>query len=305
MQSTLLAKARLPVDFLQNLYNDFNKNVADRILEGMGKERFTTIRVNKLKYNINDLKEYLTNNNIMYDSVEWYEDALVLKNVKEKELEKLDIYKNGQIYIQSLSSMIPALVLKPEENDKVLDLTAAPGSKTTQMANMMNNNGYILANEIDKIRCERLRYNVKLQNAGIVKVENEDGRNIGEKYKEYFDKVLLDTPCSGEGRFLLKNPKTYNSWSKDEVKKLSNLQKELIKSGITALKSGGTMCYSTCTLNKTENEDIIKWVKDNFDVELIDIDLKIKNSITVIKKALKILPSVMHEGFFVAKLHKK
>lgn len=305
MQNIVIAKTKLPVDFIQYLYKEFNKNVADRILEGMSKNRLTTIRVNTLKYNINDLKEYLTNNQITYDLVDWYKDTLVIKNVKEKELENLDIYKNGQIYIQSLSSMIPALALKPEENDKVLDLTAAPGSKTTQMACMMNNKGYILANEIDKIRCERLKYNVKIQNAEIVEIINEDGKNIGEKYQEYFDKVLLDTPCSGEGRFLIQNPKTYNSWSKDEVNRLESLQKELIKSGIKALKSGGIMCYSTCTLNKTENENIIKWTKDNFDIELMDIDLKIKNSLTVIKKALKILPNEMQEGFFIAKFRKK
>ena len=305
MQNILIAKTKLPVDFIQNLYTEFNKNVADRILEGMSNNRLTTIRVNTLKYNINDLKEYLDNNKITYELVDWYKDALVIKNVKEKELENLEIYKNGQIYIQSLSSMIPALALKPKENDKVLDLTAAPGSKTTQMACMMNNKGYILANEIDKIRCQRLEYNVKMQNAEIVDVINEDGKNIHKKYQEYFDKVLLDTPCSGEGRFLTQNPKTYNSWSKDEVSRLEKLQKELIKSGIIALKSGGIMCYSTCTLNKVENENIIKWAKDNFNIELLDIDLKIKNSIKVMKKSLKILPNEMQEGFFIAKFRKK
>ena len=147
--------------------------------------------------------------------------------------------------------------------------------------------------------------NVKMQNAEIVDVINEDGKNIHKKYQEYFDKVLLDTPCSGEGRFLTQNPKTYNSWSKDEVSRLEKLQKELIKSGIIALKSGGIMCYSTCTLNKVENENIIKWAKDNFNIELLDIDLKIKNSIKVMKKSLKILPNEMQEGFFIAKFRKK
>ena len=313
MQNILIAKTKLPVDFIQNLYTEFNKNVADRILEGMSNNRLTTIRVNTLKYNINDLKEYLDNNKITYELVDWYKDALVIKNVKEKELENLEIYKNGQIYIQSLSSMIPALALKPKENDKVLDLTAAPGSKTTQMACMMNNKGYILANELDKIRCDKLKYNINMQGVTICEIINGRGEDIGEEYKEQFDKVLLDTPCSGEGRFLLQDEKTYANWNANEVKKLVKVQKDLFLSAYKALKKGGTMVYSTCTLNKYENEEILNCALNNFDIEIEKINIDLKNTLKgitkgyseEIKNAIRVLPTKEQEGFFVAKILKK
>lgn len=312
MMSVTQAKMKLPVDFIRNLYRDFNEKTADKILLGMQEERYTTLRVNNLKCNINDLKKTLEELNIEYETVEFYDDALLIKNAREKDLMNLSLYKNGEIYLQSLSSMLPALILAPNKGEKVLDLTAAPGSKTTQMAAMMNNEGYILANEIDKIRCDRLRHNVELQGTNIVEISNKDGMSIGNEYQEKFDKVLLDTPCSGEGRFLIFDSKTYNSWSNELVHNLSKLQKELLKSAYKALKKGGVMVYSTCTLNKEENEKIINWAIQNFELEILDIDLKFKESTKAsnkgvnkdIEKAIKILPSKRMEGFFVCKLRK-
>ncbi len=312
MASLMQAKMRFPVDFIQNIYRDFNEKTADKILLGMQENRYTTLRVNSLKYNIEDLKKSLQKSGIEYDFVEFYDEALIIKNANEKDLMKLDLYKNGEIYIQSLSSMIPALVLAPKKGENVLDLTAAPGSKTTQMAVFMENEGHILANEIDKIRCDRLKHNVELQGAKIVEINNKDGTDIGDEHKEEFDKVLLDTPCSGEGRFLIADSKTYNSWSNELIHNLSNLQRELFKSAYKALKKEGTMVYSTCTLNKEENEKVINWAINNFSLEVMDIDLKFKDGTKAsnkglnkdIEKAIKILPSQRMEGFFVCKLKK-
>jgi 16S rRNA C967 or C1407 C5-methylase (RsmB/RsmF family) len=213
------AKKRLPKDFIDELYNQYSSGTADKILYGIAGERYVTLRVNTIRYNINDLMNYFKEINIKFERVPWYKDALVIKNAEEKDIEKLNIYKNGYIYLQSLSSMIPPLVLDPQKNEKILDLTAAPGSKTTQIAAMMNNTGYILANEIDKIRYERLKYNTNNQGATIVETLLGKGEKIGDLYPECFDGVLLDAPCSGEGRFLISNAKTYANWSK---KRLTN-----------------------------------------------------------------------------------
>lgn len=312
MASIIEAKMKLPVDFIQNIYSDFNEKIADKILLGMQEERNTTFRVNTIKSNINDVKCVLDNLEINYETVDFYNDALVIKCANGRDLTKLDLYKKGEIYLQSLSSMVPVLALAPNKGERVLDLTAAPGSKTTQIAAMMKNEGYILANEIDKIRCDRLKYNVELLGAKIVEIINEDGTSIGEKYKESFDKVLIDTPCSGEGRFLIKDSKTYGSWSKELVKNLSILQKELFKSAYSYLKKDGIMVYSTCTLNKEENEKIISWALNNFKLEILNIDIKLKEGIKAsniggnkqIEKAIKILPSKKMEGFFVCKMRK-
>lgn len=209
--------------------------------------------------------------------------------------------------------MIPPLALNPKQGEKVLDLTAAPGSKTTEIATLMNNKGYILANELDKIRCERLRYNVEKQGAKIIEVINERGEKIGDKYPETFDKILLDTPCSGEGRFIVNSVATYRDWSTKKVRELSKLQKKLFTSAYKALKSNGIMVYSTCTLNKEENEFILDWALQNFNIKLMNIELEIKdaqmgfneNLNTSINKAIRILPSKETEGFFIAKFIKK
>ena len=310
MLSVLEVKKKLPNEFVEELYENYSPLTVDKILSGMSGARNTTLRVNNLKSDIYEVMNILKENAIKFDRVSWYNDALVIKNVNEKQIQKLEIYENGKIYLQSLSSMVPPLLLSPNTGEKVLDLTAAPGSKTTQMAVMMNNNGYILANELDTLRCERLKFNIEKQGAKIIEVNNGRGEVIGKKYEEYFDKVLLDAPCSGEGRFLANDPKTYRSWSEKTVKELSKLQRKLLKSAWQAVKQNGVIVYSTCTLNKEENENIIEWAMNELNLKVLDIDLKIKNSIEIVsenlelKKAIRILPSKETEGFFIAKLKK-
>ena len=308
MLSVLEVKRKLPNVFIDKLYENYTPLTVDKILAGMCGERSTTLRVNTIKSNVQEVMNILKQNGIKFERVPWYKDALILKNATEKQIQKLEIYEEGIIYLQSLSSMVPPLVLQPEKNEKVLDLTAAPGSKTTQMAAMMQNSGYILANELDALRCERLSYNINKQGAKIVEVNNGRGEIVGKQYERYFDKVLLDAPCSGEGRFLATDARTYRNWSERTVKELVKLQKKLLKSAYQALKPGGEMVYSTCTLNREENEMILEWAIQELEIELLDIELTIKNTVPAIsensevKKALRILPSKETEGFFVAKL---
>lgn len=303
---------RLPKEFMQFLYEKYTPVKVDQILLGMTEERYTTLRVNTLKYDIQSLMRYFKEKNIKFERVPWYKDALIIKNANEKQLQKLDIYEKGYIYIQSLSSMVPPLVLNPQPGEKVLDLTAAPGSKTTELATLMKNEGYILANELDKIRFERLKYNVEKQGAKIIEVINERGEKLGDKKTEYFDKVLLDTPCSGEGRFTIYNVQSYKTWSPKTVNDLTKMQRKLFKSAFNALKPNGTLVYSTCTLNKQENEEILQWALDNFNVKLLPINIEIKEALHAfnegmskdLNKAIRILPSKNMEGFFVSKFIK-
>lgn len=312
MLSVLEVKRKLPKEFVESLYENYTPLSVDKILSGMSGNRSTTLRVNTLKYSIQDLMKELKSSNIKFERVPWFRDALIIKNKKEKDIQNLEIYDKGYIYLQSLPSMIPPLVLEPKEGEKVLDMTAAPGSKTTEMAMLMNNKGKILANELDKLRCERLKYNVDMQGAEIVEVINQRGEKLGNLYPNNFDKVLLDAPCSGEGRFLANDVKTYRNWSKKSVIQLAKLQKKLFKSAYDALKPGGVMVYSTCTLNKEENEDVLEWAIDNLNLKIIDIKIEIKEGISAftegrdisIGKAIRILPSKDMEGFFVAKLKK-
>lgn len=312
MPSITETKNRLPSDFIENIYEMFTPGVVDNILKGFSEKRLTTLRVNTLKTNVRDVMQYFKENNVKFERVLWYNDALIIKNKTEKDLQKLEIYKEGKIYLQSLPSMVPPLVLKPKQEENVLDLTAAPGGKTTEIAAFMNNNGFIFANELDKLRCERLKYNVELQGAKIVEVNCGRGEKIGKSYPEKFDKVLLDAPCSGEGRFSMQNVQSYKTWSKKTVQELNKMQKKLIKSAYEALKPGGILVYSTCTLNKDENENVLNWALNELNLKMLDIDLEIREKLPAfnenldksINKAIRILPSKNMEGFFVSKMEK-
>ena len=154
---------KLPQDFIEEINGIYTTNYVDKILSGMTTKRLTTIRANTIKITIQELMTYLKENNIKYDRVLWYEDALIIKNANEKDLMKLEWFDQGKLYMQSLSSMVPALVLNPEPNETILDMTAAPGSKTSQIAMLMGNQGKIVANELDKLRFERLKYNIDKQ----------------------------------------------------------------------------------------------------------------------------------------------
>lgn len=305
-------KRRLPEKFIDELYEMYSPVTVDKILLGMTDDRYLTLRVNTIKYNIYDLMKYFRERNIKFERVPWYSDALVIKNAKEKDIQKLDIYEKGYIYFQSLSSMVPPLALNPKKGEKILDMTAAPGSKTTEMAALMENDGEILANELDKIRCERLKYNVQMQGADIVTVINRRGEKLGDEYVEAFDKVLLDAPCSGEGRFVATKVQTYRGWSEKTVNDLVKLQKKLFESAYKALKHGGVMVYSTCTINRYENEKLLDWALENFDIQIKNVGLEIKDVIPGdntginkgVNKAIKILPSKSMEGFFVSLIYK-
>lgn len=312
MLSITEIKKRLPEKFIDELYEMYSPVSVDKILLGMTDDRFLTLRVNTIKYNIQDLMRYFKEVNIKFERVPWYSDALIIKNAKEKDIQKLDVYRKGFVYFQSLSSMVPPLVLNPKSGERVLDMTSAPGSKTTELACLMKNDGYILANELDKIRCERLKYNVEMQEAKIVEVINRRGEKLGNEYTEQFDKVLLDAPCSGEGRFVATKVQTYRGWSEKTVNELVKLQKKLFESAYKSLKHGGFMVYSTCTINRHENEEVLDWALNNFDIKLKDINLEIRNVLPGdnqglnkdISKAIKILPSKLMEGFFVALIYK-
>lgn len=279
MNFSIIAKSKLPIDFINELNNDFTERNVDKILTGMSEERYTTFRVNYLKSNEVEVEDELVKNGLEFEKVRITEsnfnfNAYVIYNKNEKDLSKLKIYEDGKIYVQSISSMIPPIILRPEPGERVLDMAAAPGGKTTQMAAMMNNEGYILANEIDKFRCEKLKYNAEKQGTSIVHIINNDGTQLFNSAKS-FDKILVDAPCSGEGRFIVSNKKTYEHWSLKMQKELVEIQKKLLSNAINLCKINGTILYSTCALSLAENEKVIDWAINNFNIEIEKININI------------------------------
>jgi 16S rRNA (cytosine1407-C5)-methyltransferase len=251
-------------------------------------------------------------------TVPWYEAVFILKNLSLKELSQSALYQEGKIYLQGLSSMLPALVLAPKPGEKVLDLTAAPGSKTTQMASLMQNQGEIVAVEKVKPRFFKLKKNLELQGATCVKPILSDAERIWRRFGEYFDKVLLDAPCSSEAGFLISKPKTYAYWKKRKIAEMAHKQRRLLFSAVKALKLGGMLVYSTCTYAPEENEMNLEWLLEKFSaqMQMEEIELHLENFSPVLskwqktdfspslRKAVRVLPSQGMEGFFLAKLRK-
>lgn len=312
MKSFKQLQQRLSQEFIDAISTQYEPRDVQRIFNGFMEERPVTLRVNRIKTDIRSVMERFRQDNIRFERVLWYDDALMIRNCREKDLESHELYKDGQIYLQSLSSMIPPLVVNPKPGSRILDLTAAPGGKSTQLAALMGNEGFILANELNGIRAERLKFNVERQGASIVEVRVGDGKRLEEEWGSSFDAVLLDAPCSGVGLFALGNPQTTRHWSMRTVNQLSSEQKKLFRTALWALKPCGRLVYSTCTLMKEENEAIVNWAADKYGevltVENVEmkmagaptLDVKFKNG----GKGLTILPSDLYEGFFVAKMRK-
>jgi NOL1/NOP2/sun family putative RNA methylase len=307
------ARRRLPRDFIQALDAAFPQSTAEAILRGMGARRRTTLRVNTLRSDAAEILDFFRERAVKYERVRWYPDAFILRDMRERDVEEWDCYREGRIYVQGLSSMIPALALDPRPGERVLDIAAAPGSKTTQMAALMENRGRILANDVDSIRAQRLSYNIRLQGCAIAEVRVGRGEKLGEELPESFDRALLDVPCSGEGRFVVFEPGTSRSWSARTMADCVRLQRRLLASGARALKSGGVLVYSTCTLNLDENEKMVQWALDTLPLEMERLPLAISGVYRGMARgldpriswALRIFPDARREGFFLCRMRRK
>ena len=294
-------------EFLYHLLiEQYGENLTNTILDGYSKKRPVTLRANTLKTSITDIKPVFDHLHISYKEVSWYKDALILENISEKQIKNLEIYQNGEIYLQSLSSMIPPLVISPKEDENILDMAAAPGGKTTQMLALSQNRAFITACEKNKIRAERLQYNLNKQGANRVNVMIKDARQLDDFFS--FDKILLDAPCSGSGTISIFDKKLESTFTEALIKRSSKTQTDLLKKAITLLKPGHEMVYSTCSILSKENEEIIKKFIDLKQIEVLPIDSTFFSNATLlpvsIAGTLCICPSALYEGFFVAKLKK-
>ena len=289
-------------DFLkEKLVNQYGLELTNQIIEGYKKERNTSIRINNLKTTKEDVLIILKENNINYQEINWYKNSLLL-DAKEDIVKTLDIYNEGKIYLQSLSSQLPPLFLEPKENEQILDMTAAPGGKTTEIAALTNNGALITAVEKNKIRADRLKYNIEKQGAKKVSVLNVDSRRLDEFFM--FDKILLDAPCSGSGTL---SKETINDFNEDLLTRSIKFQKELIEEAIKHLKVNGELIYSTCSILKEENEEILNYIlKKNNNIEITPLDLNNFKDLPLlpsnINGTLCVMPTKEYEGFFVSKL---
>jgi len=272
-----------------------------------------SIRVNTLKTTISDVKKSMKNWNLT--PIPWCKEGFWIEHITgRRDIGNTLEHQLGLVYVQEAASMIPPIVLDPKPGDKVLDMCAAPGSKASQIAAMMKNKGTLVANDYTGIRIKPLGLN--LQRCGV---SNEIVTIMhGHRFKNMeFDKILVDAPCSGTGT-VRKSLKTLKIWNANMVKRLAATQKQLLFTAFNNLKIGGTLVYSTCTLEPEENEGVIDFLLNKCPdarLEKIEINgVKRSNPILLfedkkyhqdIKKCLRIWPQDNDtEGFFIAKITK-
>ncbi len=294
-------------DFLKEmLIEQYGKEKTAEIVQGYTNKRKSSFRVNSIKAKKDEIVTALDNMNIEYENVSWYENALVISYEDEERLRETDLYEEGKIYFQSLSSMIPVLVLAANADENVLDMAAAPGGKTTQMFAEADGKVLITACEKNKIRAERLKYNLEKQGASRVNVMMQDARKLDDFFS--FDKVLLDAPCSGSGTLFLDDEKQIQTFTNELVKRSITTQKEMLQKALKVLKKGHEMVYSTCSILRDENEKQLESLIAQGRIEIIPIDITkyigMKTLDTIIPGVLCVCPDENYEGFFVAKIRK-
>lgn len=307
------------IDVSENIYsylvNLYGAQQASHYIDYIKLEPAQYIRVNSLKIGRDELAKRLYDvYKIDTSPIRRLDDSLKIESGKELISKTLE-HIIGLFYIQSLSSMLPPYILNPSGKDIVLDLCAAPGSKSTQLSEMMLNKGTLLVNEVQLNRVKSLVYNLdrlNIINAGVLHFK---GEILSKIYSNYFDKILVDVPCSGLG-IIQKKEEVSNWWSKDRVKALSELQLKLLISAIKMLKPGGELVYSTCTLTPEENEFIIDSVLKRYPVKLVGFKLPLNshNGFTAyedekfnaeLSLTQRLIPwEVNSDGFYIAKIAK-
>ncbi|OIO41174.1 tRNA methyltransferase [Candidatus Pacearchaeota archaeon CG10_big_fil_rev_8_21_14_0_10_31_9] len=279
----------------------------------------SSIRCNTIKISTDELKKRLEKKWEIKQPFKKYPEVMIIESeLLPGELGKAIEHILGYYYIQEIASMMPVLVLNPKSNESILDLAAAPGSKTTQIACMMNNQGVLIANEVSLGRVSILSTN--LQRCAVTNslVIRQTGESLCKKLVDLdfkLDKILADVPCSGEGT-IRSSPKTTQMFSENLINNLANTQKYLAINALKALKVNGTLVYSTCTHAPEENEAIISHLLENYPVEIQEISLPLKTRPGItkwknevynkdVKKCARIYPQDNNtEGFFIAYLKK-
>jgi len=265
-----------------------------------------SIRVNTLKISV---KDFLKRTELNLEKIKWCNEGFFVKD--RVTLGNLNDHFLGYFYVQEAASMLPPLVL--DIKDKILDMCAAPGSKTGQIAGMMKNKGLIIANDSNYLRLKALTLNLQRMGVANVVVTNIKGYFI----KERFDSILLDAPCSGTGA-IRKSPGTVEIYNPNMIRKLCADQKGLINNAFKILNKGGSLVYSTCSLEPEENEGVIDFLLKRYDDAKIEkikfkglktsdaiLDFEGKKYNKEIRKTARIWPQDNDtEGFFVAKIRK-
>ena len=305
----------LPLTFLQRLRDILPPESQVSVFSTFNRPSPLTVRINTLKTSREETLSQLKDKGISFRSIEWAPEALILEGITQKDFGETEWAKQGLLYSQNLSSILPVLVLDPKPGENVLDMCAAPGSKTTQIAACLKNSGRLVAVESVRDRFYRLKAVCAYLGADNVEFKLMDAR--GFRFTgEYFDRILVDASCSSEGRFRTSEPKSFAYWSPRKIREMVQKQRGILMTASHLLKPGGVLVYSTCTFAPEENEGVVDWLlrKSKVPLRLESIELNgverypalrqwgEKDFSPEVEKCFRVLPSEIMEGFFIAKI---
>lgn len=227
----------LPKKYLQRIESFLSKSDLEQTIKGYSEDRACSFRINTLKSTETEVESFLYSKSITFEKAAYLPLAYIIEKKDEFALKGSPLFYEGKIYLQGLTSQLPAVLLDIKEGMKVLDVTAAPGSKTTQISALMNNTGSIIACEKHQIRHDKLVHNIKIQGATNIETHKMDAfKLMTELEKESFDAILLDAPCSTEGRFKLSDERSYGFWTLQNIRDKAVIQTSLLKASIPLLK---------------------------------------------------------------------
>lgn len=292
----------LPQELSARLTKQFGPGAFERMLKAFAAPRKTTLRVNTLKTSDDAVMQTFRDEQIAFERIKDIPHAFMIKNRSDEQMLDHALTKEGKIYLQGIASMIPPLVLDPQPSDLVLDLCAAPGSKTTQLAALGAK--HLTACEDNGVRFQKLQNTISIQGADV-DARHVDATLLHHDLPEYFDKILADVPCTAEGRIECSDVRTFKFWSQKNINEHAKLQRRLLRSAVRMLKPGGQLVYSTCTLAPEENELMTQWLVTEFpEMKPEPFSLPLPSTKKVAHGVI-LLPTEQHEGFFVAKFIKK
>ena len=303
------AMRRLPA-FLEPELRSTYGAAAEGILNGFANARPTTLRANTLRATKDQVATQLAAEGFSYRGVDWYRDAFILDENPNASLWDSALIKEGLVYVQSLSSMLPPLFMRLSAGIEVLDMCAAPGGKTTQLAALLQGSAHIAACEQNAVRADKLEFNLRKQGAENVAIMRQDARRLDSFFS--FDRVLLDAPCSGSGTLSIHDPKLGKRFSEALVKDSCKKQAALLAKALEIVKPGGVVLYSTCSVLKRENEDIVSAAlkkaakKGRYIIDALDTDTLAQQGVpllpSTIEGAVTVCPTELYEGFFMCRI---
>ena len=314
-----LSDGAIPPLFLDRLPRILPAERVDECLETFARPIPGTFRVNVLKGSVDSVVAELAADGFEVTTMSWPEGSYFVPAAQRSALTRCAACVEGRIYVQNPSSMIPPVLLDPQAEDWVLDLAAAPGGKTTHLAGLMANAGRISAVESVRGRFHRMRANLDRNGVSNARTYLKDGTKIWRLCPEQFDRVLLDAPCSSEGRFHVQDPAGHAYWSEKKIREMNRKQRRLMYSAVRCLKPGGSLVYSTCTFAPEENEAVIDRALEQFGsvLEVEEIELPGAQNVSAgltrwqkaeydqrVEHGVRILPDGIMEAFFIAKLRK-